>query len=143
LLTAQYEGELLERAMSGELFEAFGSDWQGYYIINNGHAPPLAGHIRLTSNSKSGKPESHSYRIPNGDCEFRSMRSRYSREDDISAVFLPDPEVAFDVGFDEYFNGIVEWHHVDLAQLPDLGVPDVVRPNDTPKPSTRVAAIED
>ena len=70
------------------------------------------------------------WRIPQNNC-VADLIVRQCGEDATGgrAIFVPDAALAFDAGYDDYFNGVIEWHNIKIENgMPVFGTPDVIRP---------------
>lgn len=132
LLQAQFNVESLDEIQSGERFKDLGSGWSWRdFLERRNFTSVIAGHMRLraiTSDHPQDPCESQ-FRIPHDICNIEeSLGNCASESAKFNVTFVPSPELAFDAGFDEYFNGVVEWHNAEIRDgIPVLGVPDSVR----------------
>jgi len=89
------------------------------------HDLRLAGYLHIRPvNSPNQTIE---FRLPHNACHIQSSFAAYGPDmTKVNITFTPDALTAFEVGYDDYFNGIIRWKNVNLFE--GFGLPDSVEP---------------
>ncbi len=121
----------------GPLFQ----EWLDSWFNKDGHiaclggswylATPLAGQFQIF---KIGTDDPIcSFRIPHDRERIANVVDQHLNEDLVYRVrYTPSAALAFDAGYHDYFDGVIEWHNVKIENgMPVFGTPDVIRPYDS------------
>ena len=135
-VTPRYDDQCLDHVRLGHWTVGLGSfSWTRMATELHGDAPLLAGRLHLTATIDS-EPFAMDIEIPRDGCWcVQRVSETLSKASTVHAEFTPDAAIAFDVGLDEYFNGVIEWRNAPVRNgRPILGPPDVVRPYEPAEP---------
>lgn len=145
-VTAEYDDAIVYQLKNENWFSGFGL-FTGRTRTANNRYLGLVGTLDVLH----ADPETMSdatvstFRIPEESCRFHATLREFGDQlCNTEVYFTPDAELAFDAGCTNYFNGIVEWHSLVLKNgIPQLGVPDVVRPFERTAPTPRIASAKE